>query len=161
VVEYNPINWETGARGDESNLLPAYRNDKSQWIATSYGYSGGFFFETGAGGSARPRRISEVKDPSNTMYILNTRLAYPDLGPWMMNVYCDLKGNRATTTGKKYGPFVAHFGRVNFIFADGHVAAKKLIETVTPVDMWKSGMAGYKTQNELLAIARQMADEYK
>jgi prepilin-type N-terminal cleavage/methylation domain-containing protein len=159
VLEYNPINWETGAKGDESNSLPAYRNDKSQWIATSYGYSGGFFFETGAGGSARPRRLGEVKPPASTIYILNTRLAYPDLGPWMMASYCDLKGNKATA--KKYGPFVTHFGRIPFIFADGHVASKKLMETVVPEDLWKSNMGGYKTQAELLTIARQMADEYK
>jgi prepilin-type N-terminal cleavage/methylation domain-containing protein/prepilin-type processing-associated H-X9-DG protein len=159
VLEYNPVNWETGAKGDESNSLPQFRNDKSQWIATSYGYSGGFFFETGAGGAARPRTLSEVKDPANTMYILNTRLAYPDLGPWMMSSYCDLKGNQSSN--RKYGPFVTHFGRINFIFADGHVQAKKLIETVTPIDLWKSKMAGYTTQAQLLAIARNMADEYK
>lgn len=160
VTEYNALNPENGARGDESNTLPAYRNDKSQWMPTSYGYSGGFFFETGAGGSTqRPRRLSEVKNPAGTLFILNTRMSYPDLGPWMMAYYCDQKGN--PSTNHKLGPFVAHAGRIPIIMADGHVKALKLIDTVQPDDMWQSNMTGYQTQTQLMSIAKNMADEYK
>jgi prepilin-type N-terminal cleavage/methylation domain-containing protein/prepilin-type processing-associated H-X9-DG protein len=159
VTEYWAVNPDTGAKGDESNLLPAYRNNKTLWMPASYGYSGGFFFETGGGGAARPRKMSEVKDPADTLFILNTRMSYPDLGPWMMSYYCDTKGNQSSS--HKLGPFVAHSGRIPIIMADGHVKALKLIETVQPDDMWKSNMVGYQTQNQLLAIAKNMADEYK
>lgn len=163
VTEYFARNPQTGALGDESNSLPVYRNDKSQWMPTSYAYSGGFFFETGGDGvHVRPRRMSEVKDPAGTLFILNTRMSYPDLGPWMMADKCDLKGNDLGTNGnKKYGPFVSHNGRIPFIMADGHVQALKLIQTVQPNDMWKCGISGYTTQQQLLVLANQMSDEYR
>jgi prepilin-type N-terminal cleavage/methylation domain-containing protein/prepilin-type processing-associated H-X9-DG protein len=163
VLKYDARNPETGALGDESNSLAAYRNDKTQWMPTSYGYSGGFFFETGAGdGKSRPRKMSEVKDPAGTIFILNTRMSYPDLGPWMMADKCNLKGDDLGVGGNPaYGPFVAHGGRIPMIMADGHVAALKLIQTVLPNDMWKSNMTGYTTQQQLVALANQMANEYK
>ena len=165
VTKYDAINWETKALGDESNSLPAYYKDKSQHLPVSYAYSGGFFFETGAGNNVRrPRRYRDVKDPADTLFILNSRTAYPDLGPWMMSSYCDQNGNSVSGTSpaqRRLGPFVAHQGRIPFIMADGHVQALKLTQTIYPVDMWKSKMTGYSTQAELAAIASKMADEYK
>ncbi|HEY3267941.1 MAG TPA: DUF1559 domain-containing protein [Armatimonadota bacterium] len=158
VTNYMAINPETGAKGDESNTMTAYRNDPSQQMPASYGYSGGFFFETGSG-TRRPRRMSELKEPANTLFILNTRMSYPDLGPWMMNSRCDVKGNIVSTS--KLGAFVAHGGRIPIIMADGHVQALKLIQTVQPTDMWKSSDPLYNTQAKLMPFANGMADEYK
>lgn len=160
VMNYFAVDPGTGAKGDDSNSLPAYRSDSTQWLPASYAYSGGFFFETVGGTTTRPRKRGEIDDPAHTLLVLNSRMSYPDLGPWMMSTYCDLKGN-TTTTSHKFGPFVAHNGRIPVLFADGHVAAVKLIETIQPVDMWKSSQAGYQTQAQLLAIAQNMADEYK
>jgi prepilin-type N-terminal cleavage/methylation domain-containing protein/prepilin-type processing-associated H-X9-DG protein len=155
VTNYMARNPQTNALGDESNTLPAYKDNPAQQMPTSYGYAGGFFFSDG-GRAQRPRRMSEVKDPSGTLFILNTRMSYPDLAPWEINAYCDLKGNESTDP--KYGPFVTHAGRIPIIMADGHVKALKLIETIQPVDMWKS--KDY-TQKDLLGLAAKMADEYK
>lgn len=154
----------SGVKGDESNTLPAYRNDPSQWLPASYGYSGGFFFEDN--GTRRIlHHLSDVKEPANTLFILNTRMSYPDLGPWMMSVKSDLKGSdlgqNTANSGWYYGPFVAHSGRIPIIMADGHVQALKLIQTVTPTDMWKSFNPAYSTQQQLLAIANNMANEYR
>jgi prepilin-type N-terminal cleavage/methylation domain-containing protein/prepilin-type processing-associated H-X9-DG protein len=166
VIKYDAVNPQTGTPGDESNTLPAYRNDKSQQLPASYGYSGGFFFDTGAGdGKTRPRRMSEVKDPAGTIFILNTRMSYPDLGPWMMSVRSNLKGEdkgqNILGQGWFYGPFVAHNGRIPMVMADGHVQALKLIQTVQPNDMWKSNMTGYQTQAQLLSFVNRKTDEYR
>lgn len=158
VKNYFATNPQTGAKGDESNALPAYRSDKAQWLPASYGYSGGFFGDT-TGGAIRARRLRDLTDPAETLLILNTRMSYPDFGPWMMSAYSDLDGNQSTSP--KYGPFVTHGGRIPVILADGPVKSVKLIETVQPIDLWKSNLPGYQTQAELLAIARNMADEYK
>ena len=148
--------------GDESNSLPQFRNDRTQWLPASYGYNGGFFFESANDKDVRPRKLSEVKDPSGTLMILNTRMAYPDLGPWMLTDKCDLNGVDLTAGGNpKYGPFVAHNGRIPIIMADGHVQALKLIQTVQPTDMWKARDNRYDTQAKLLLIVNGMADEYK
>jgi prepilin-type N-terminal cleavage/methylation domain-containing protein/prepilin-type processing-associated H-X9-DG protein len=156
VINYWAINPETGAKGDESNSLPQYRNKPNEWMPCSYGYSGGFFFETGGSATPRPRRISEVKDPAGTLFILNTRMSYPDLGPWMISYRCDLKGNNAPNS--KLGAFVAHNGRIPMIMADGHVKALKMAETVLPNDMWKH--RSY-SQTALVNLLKQMPDEYK
>jgi len=37
------------------------------------------------------------------------------------------------------GPYMVHQGRVNMIFCDGHAKAVKLLQTVTPNDLWASG----------------------
>jgi len=126
-----------GAVGDESNVRPEFRNDKSQWMPTSYACSGGFFHETSGGGD-KPRTLSQCKAPAQTIFILNSRLAYPDLGPWTLNWSVDPRyGTLLSGTGGKYGPYVAHDnGRVLFIMADGHVQSMKLIQTVKPKDMW-------------------------
>jgi len=158
VINYMARNPETNALGDESNSLPQFRNNKDEWMPTSYGYSGGLFFSD-ATAAYRPIRTSDVKDPAGTLFILNTRMSYPDLGPWMMDDYCDLKGN--TTGTRKYGPFVAHGGRIPIIMADGHVKAMKLIDTVKPNDMWKSKNPAYTSLKVLQNLASQMADEYK
>ncbi|HEY3413549.1 MAG TPA: DUF1559 domain-containing protein [Armatimonadota bacterium] len=145
-------------QGDESNTLPQFRNDRSQALPASYGYSGGFFFEDN--GSRRIiHHLSDVKDPSGTLFILNTRMAWPDLGPWMMNVRCDQNGIQVSQS--KLGPFVAHNGRIPIIMADGHVQALKLIQTVVPNDMWKSLNPAYDTSAKLMPIVNGMADEYR
>ncbi len=150
------INPGNGSRGDESNSIPEFRNDPSKWMPASYGYSGGFFFETGGSSTPKPRRQSEVKDPAGTLFILNTRMSWPDLGPWMMEVRCDLNGNQVSVS--KLGPFVAHNGRIPIIMADGHVKALKLSETVEPVDMWKHHQY---SQAALRSLLSRCADEYK
>ena len=154
---------DNGAPGDESNLMPEFYKDKTKatWMPVGYAYSGGFFHESSDGtGREKPRKLSQVKDPANVLFILNSRSSFPDLGPWMMSSRYDINGNQVTTSN--YGPFVAHTGRVPFIMADGHVKALKMMETVTPIDMWQSKdpQFGCHTEMGLKARAAQLAKEY-
>jgi prepilin-type N-terminal cleavage/methylation domain-containing protein len=152
-----------GALGDESNVRPEFRNDKSQWMPCSYAYSGGFFHETSGGGD-KPRAISQCKEPADTIFILNSRLAYPDLGPWTMEWRVNPKtGTLLSTTGSTagtgYGPFVVHdSGRLVFIMADGHVQSMKLAQTVYPKDMWKHRDYSLATNQ---SIYSRCAKEYR
>jgi hypothetical protein len=54
--------------GDESNPLPQFCNDKSQYLPASYGYSGGFFFDDD-GVKRIIHHLSDVKEPSGTLFI--------------------------------------------------------------------------------------------
>lgn len=146
-----------GAKGDESNLNPKFVNDRSKWIPASYGYAAGFFHE-GSSGAERPRKISEVKDPAGTLFVLNSRMGYPDLGPWMMNSRVDPKTGLGISTGK-YGAFVSHVGgRLVFMMVDGHVTTMKLMDTVVPTDLWKHHDYPY---SQVKGWADGMAAEYK
>jgi hypothetical protein len=163
VQNYWPNVNEVGAPGDESNYMPAYIKNigsKQDWMPASYAYAG-FLYETAATGTvARPRRHGELKNPVDTIMIFNTRMSWPDLGPWMLNYYCDPKTTVASSS-HKYGAFMQHFGRIPSIFCDGHVRPVTLRETVTPIDMWQTKAYGYDSYTLLTATMNQMADEYK
>lgn len=159
VEKYPPCYFTGGQRvGDESNLNPKFATDKSLWIPASYAYAAGFFHEgSGGGGKERPRKISEVKDPAGTLFVLNSRMGYPDLGPWTMEWKQTIKGENTSGTSK-YGPFISHQGRLVFMMVDGHVTTMKLRDTVVPVDLWKHRDYPY---SQILGWVNNMAAEYK
>ena len=166
TTPYNDINTNT-VPGDESNTMPQYRTDKSQWMPASYAYCGGFFHEASSG-SERPRRTSEVKEPAGTLFIINSRLALPDLGPWTMDWGTNTSAPKHTGeisygngANYKFGAYASHNGRIPFVMADGHVAALKLWDTVYPNDMWKSNVSGYTTAAQLQVIAQRCSKEYR
>jgi len=47
--------------------------------------------------------------------------------------------NPANGDDHQTGTYMTHQGRVNFIFCDGHAKSWKLLQTVTPNDLWASG----------------------
>jgi len=102
------------------------------------------------------------------IFVLNSRLAYPDLGPWTMNWRITNYRNYQTPTISSgspntpgIGPYVQHAGRVPMIMADGHVVTMKISDTVKNLDMWRSGDPAYSNISALRNLARGTAIEYQ
>ncbi len=112
------------AEGDETNVYyPA-----SQHLANSYAYNGSFFHE---GVPAcwygepweRPRWLTEIDAPANLIFMLESRMSYPDLGGWMITGGGPNNG--------AVGAFQTHNGMCNWLFADQHAKRVKLGATCT------------------------------
>jgi len=94
-----------GCDGDESNCVQPWKGQADKQLPNSYAYNGAFFHETYG-----PRAAGDIKDPSNLIYILESRTGYPDLGDWAC----------ATV-------FVHSDKRANWLFADTHAKSLKEI----------------------------------
>lgn len=74
-----------------------------------------------------PLTLGAIQGPANVIYLVETRMEYPDEGlwqiPWDLSGVFGLKGA---------GVFSSHNGILNWAFLDGHVKTKKLLATVTP-----------------------------
>lgn len=112
------VRYATARIGDESNVNGTYRTDKSKWLASCYGYNGGYFPTE----SVYPlRTVTGVKDPSGLMVVLECRTANPDLGPWTYNWTQDKIGSLGPFYASgPVGVFYTHNKRMNITFADGH-----------------------------------------
>jgi len=107
-------------------------------------------------------KLSTIQAPAQCLMILETRLEYPDLGPW--TIPWDLSGLPGGFKGE--GPFISHSGQCDFAFFDGHVKAMKLAATVNPVWLWDNGSLpdpdGNTTiVNQFLQGIQQVDTEYK
>ena len=130
--------------GDDSNKNPAY---KDRLIPTSYAYNGGYFHEAKPDNAPqqRPREQAEIKNPAGLILVLESRAGHPDLGFWCINECARIDG--------KLGSFQTHQGRLNWLFADTHAKSLKLIDTISPKQMWdeiNDGAAELAFQKDLL-----------
>jgi prepilin-type N-terminal cleavage/methylation domain-containing protein len=109
--------------GDESNAFYA----EAQWLPISYAYNGGFFNENVPfEDEPRPRDAGEVKDPTGTLMLVESRSPTPDLGPWALtSEYAPGRGWVAT-----------HGQGSNWVMADTHAKFMPLRLTMTPSEMW-------------------------
>jgi prepilin-type N-terminal cleavage/methylation domain-containing protein len=101
--------------------------DYSGNFPISYAYNGGRFWEyTKSGGGYGPRFEEDIKEPTTTILILET-LSYccPDIGPWILTGGEGLKDW-----------FNVHNKGHNWIFADTHAKWMKMVQTMTPKEMW-------------------------
>jgi prepilin-type N-terminal cleavage/methylation domain-containing protein len=113
--------------GEESNVW----HTKENYLPISYAMNGSYFHEAipacwNGESIVRPRQMAEINAPSNLIFLLETRLLYPDLGSWNFGI-------RMKDSEK--GPVQTHLGMSNFLFADMHVKALKLTKTCTE-KMW-------------------------
>ena len=116
----NGNSWEkadaNGCLGDESNCVGPNKGVAALQIPNSYAYNGAFFHEQNGA-----RAESDIKEPTNMIYILETRTGYPDLGDWA------------------YTSVFTHSGhRSNWLFADTHARSLKMAQTVEPIYMWRN-----------------------
>jgi len=107
---------QNGCMGDESNCVGPWKGVPSAQFPDSYAYNGAFFHEQYGARSA-----GDIKDPSNLIYILESRTGYPDLGDWA----CD-------------SVFAHTDHRSNWLFADTHAKSYKEAQTLAPVYMWRN-----------------------
>ena len=146
--------------------------DETGDFPISYGYNGLIFFEYFRNGAGC--KMSQIRDSSRTIYVLETRGTYPDLGPWMLN------DNDNTSPGRDphvydakrgMGFFQIHTSkRANWLFCDLHTAALTVPQTCVPHNLWGTGslvdMKGWNAQcaqqsfYDSMVYDRHLAPEY-
>jgi prepilin-type N-terminal cleavage/methylation domain-containing protein/prepilin-type processing-associated H-X9-DG protein len=99
----------------------------------SYAMNGSLFGSLSNDPTAfRVVKMRKVKEPSQSIYLIETRDASAELGIWSIGwVYPDGYGSRS---GK--GQFFHHNGRINVVMCDTSARSLKLMRTLTPTDLW-------------------------
>ncbi|HEY3284038.1 MAG TPA: DUF1559 domain-containing protein [Armatimonadota bacterium] len=148
----NPTSWYSASQnggcgsapaGDESNNQGPYKNLPDAQLPNSYAYNGGFFHENAPfdGSPRRPRELSEIKDPTNLIFLLETTWGCPDLGDWA------------------YTSVYHHPNKMsNWLFADTHARAMKESATFAPTYMWgdtQTSQGPKQAQGIANALAKQ------
>ncbi|HEY3269478.1 MAG TPA: prepilin-type N-terminal cleavage/methylation domain-containing protein [Armatimonadota bacterium] len=151
-----PSPFGVGQPGDECGRFPR-----------SYAYNGDIFYQDPTS-QFKAVPLSRFKNPSGTILFVESRASYSDLpaaggGP----AWAETGWIRPTIPNPKTnaGAFNVHSGMINFIFADTHVQALKLIKTLVPQQMWSpdptaTTSAGSNNQS-YASIASQMLPEYQ
>lgn len=159
----NAYAWEytgqstTMAKGDESNIYykPYGKLDGPQ-IPISYGLNGMCFHEgipTLWGEPNRGRDLSELKDPTDLIFIGESRAGHPDVHPaWL-----------GTTFMGNLGYMQSHNKGGNWVFADGHAKWLRLQTTYTPKNMWinPSDPVKWWTQKQFDEAVKSFPAEYR
>ncbi|HEY3413362.1 MAG TPA: DUF1559 domain-containing protein [Armatimonadota bacterium] len=161
TLDGTTINWRTElfsyVQSKDVLICPNNRWSKypeeSGKYAISYALNGSMFHEY-AHGTYRPTTTSDVKTPSDTLFIVESRAHYPDLGPWEWQVGVTAEHD------PKHGAFQIHGNkRMNAVFADTHAKSVSLPETMTN-DYWKDPRPAYQGAS-LAAIINTMQPEYR
>ncbi|MBW3622412.1 MAG: DUF1559 domain-containing protein [Armatimonadetes bacterium] len=109
---------ERGDRMDDTGRYPI-----------SYAYNGGPFWEFRPGCDYSAVNEADIPDPVGTIMILESKAGNPDIGPWILDDGpASLQDNWFNT----------HQGTMNWIFADTHVKAMKMGQTMVPKEMWRN-----------------------
>lgn len=110
--------------------------DESGDFPISYAYNGAIF--QGAGLDHVGRDMSSIAEPSRTIYMLETRGLWPDVGPWWLPYdEASAKGNVLAYCAPGKGQYQIHMGkRANWLFCDLHVATLTIPQTCSPRSMW-------------------------
>jgi len=80
--------------------------------------------------------LASIGSPSRLIMVAETTYGWPDMG-WGIDASCSpFPPTKSTDCWNSPGIFAGHSGIGNFLFADGHVKAMKLANTLTPVNLW-------------------------
>jgi prepilin-type N-terminal cleavage/methylation domain-containing protein/prepilin-type processing-associated H-X9-DG protein len=116
----NDSAWAVSAfnacKGDETNCLQPWKGQPDKQLPDGYAYNGAFFHE-----QYGLRTLSDIKEPSNLIFLLESVQGYPDLGDWACNLVFQHQGRRS-----------------NWLFADTHAKSLKLGQTLKPVFLWRN-----------------------
>jgi len=112
--------WNTseqnGCIGDESNCIAPNKGVAQKQFPHGYAVNGAFFHEVNGARSA-----GDIKDPSNLIFVLESKAGYPDLGDWACN-----------------SVFAHSDHRENWLFTDTHAKSYKMLQTLQPYYMWRN-----------------------
>jgi prepilin-type N-terminal cleavage/methylation domain-containing protein/prepilin-type processing-associated H-X9-DG protein len=110
--------------------------DETGDFPISYGYNGAIF--QGAGYDFIGRKISTIVESSRTIYMLETRGRWPDVGPWWLEFdQAQSNYNELAYPGRGKGQYQVHNGRLaNWLFCDLHVSALTIPQTCVPRNLW-------------------------
>jgi prepilin-type N-terminal cleavage/methylation domain-containing protein len=110
------VSEQNSCIGDESNCVGPNKGVAALQLPHGYAYNGAFFHEVNGARSA-----GDIQDPSNLIYILESKAGYPDLGDWACN-----------------SVFAHSDHRENWLFADTHAKSLKESQTLTPTFLWRN-----------------------
>lgn len=135
--------------GDQTNRY----YPPSEYLPLSYAYNGNFFHEAippclYGEKLERPRSLPEIGNSSSLIFLVESRLYYPDMGTWFLSMGTGLDG---------LGAFQSHNGQCTFLFADLHVKRLKMAATCT-AHMWTDGRPDVPGGCDNL---EQLTDEYR
>jgi prepilin-type N-terminal cleavage/methylation domain-containing protein/prepilin-type processing-associated H-X9-DG protein len=152
--------WDTGTAfpkpGDETGRFPR-----------SYAYNGMLFYLNDADKSINPYKaipLSKFKNPSGTILIVESRYPHADLRAYGGHTPDWITDNTAfcRRTNSHQGGFQTHSsGMSNFIFADTHVQAYRLVQTFIPENKWEFKPGDNQAAYTALAQPSQLIEEYK
>ena len=80
--------------------------------------------------------LAGLNSPSSLILVAESTAGWPDVGYGIGAACSQTPPTSPDQCFIPPGPFLGHAGRGNFLFADGHVKAMKLTQTVTPVNLW-------------------------
>jgi len=117
----NGHSWDkadaTGCLGDESNCVGDNKGRPDRQIPNSYAYNGAMFCCS----TDQIRQGSDLKNPAELILLLESKTGYPDLGDWACTAV-----------------FAHSDHRSSWLFADTHARSLKMIQTLTPVYLWRN-----------------------
>lgn len=121
-----------------SPLPGATPMDESGEFPRSYAYNGCIFHKGAALPEEQLRKLSDIRMPTRTIYILESRSEFPDLGCWSL-VYDKSQGFLAGYYSEGKGRIQTHTGRLsNWLMCDMHVSSMSVAQTCVPNNMWGS-----------------------
>ncbi len=160
-----PVFSKARARANASACM----SNMKQVGTAIYSYHGAVFHEY-TWGNCVPARLGKIPDPSNTLFIVETRGTWGDLGEWALGAPW---GPYTMPENIKLGAFNTHMGRMNALFADTHARSVKMIQTLGLESgqpyMWQDGtLPGNKARYDQYGtlevrkrIAATMLPEYR
>lgn len=155
VCSSNVHAWDSGSaspqKGDETGRFPR-----------SYAYNGTIFY-AGSAAQSQGIRMSRFRDSSGTILIVESRYPFADLP-----AYGGYAPDWETTSTQYFritrayeGGFQTHATMSNFMFADTHVKAYRLRQTLVPTNMWELRPGDNQAFYNQLAETRNLVREYQ
>jgi prepilin-type N-terminal cleavage/methylation domain-containing protein/prepilin-type processing-associated H-X9-DG protein len=149
------------------SITQAWKMDDSGHWPRGYAYNGGVLYGKYVSSNSKTDipAMTDVKNPSGFILILETRNTQPDLGPWMLDGYAAPDGGWVNVLVKwvdenpatRKGCFGSHSGRTNFVYYDGHAAAQKMAKTLSVPQQWNP----WQAPDAYLAKIDRLVPEYK
>ncbi len=122
----------------------------------SYAYNGATFNKDNAGIA-----LASITAPSNIMMHVETRMWWPDLGPWILDPWYEDNWLLGWGWPAGKGMFSSHNGMLNWSYCDGHVKTKKLASTIAPNYEWQDPPPSDNTIKTYLSWIQNPFIEYK
>ena len=110
--------------------------DQTREFPISYAYNGLIFHEHWTDNwDNQTRKMSTIRDPRRSIYILETRSYFADLGPWILAYGDDPACQYDAAAGLGY-IHVHASKRANWLFCDLHAASLTVPQTCVPSNLW-------------------------
>ena len=97
--------------------------------------------------------MRQIKEPSNSIFIAESRHPSAELGIWLVGLYM--------YPAQKQGYFFHHSGRINMVLCDTSARSMKMAQTIVPNDYWHDPRTPMPTLADRQAVANTIIEEYR